>query len=117
MAKNGRASSSKRTKHINVRYFFIKDRVDSGEVTLEHCNTHNMLADYFTKPLQGIKFREFRNRIMGMPQDKDVRYKDPVRIGSIDEVKSFFRPASLRPRPRPAGVCWADSNRYSPLRQ
>ena len=117
MAKNGRASSSKRTKHINVRYFFIKDRVDSGEVTVEHCSTHDMLADYFTKPLQGVKFREFRNRIMGMPQDKDVRPRDPVKIGSVGEVKSFFKSASLKPQPRPAGVCWADRNRYSALRQ
>ena len=61
--------------------------MDSGEVTVEHYITHDMLADYFTKPLQGIKYLEFRNRIMGMPLEKDVRYKDPVRIGSIDEVK------------------------------
>jgi hypothetical protein len=33
---NGRASSSKITKHINVRYFFIRDRINSGEITVEH---------------------------------------------------------------------------------
>ena len=89
MDKNGSASSSNRAKRINVQYFFIKDIVDSGKITVEHCNMHDMLADYFTKPLQGIKFREFRNRIMGMPQDKDVRSRDPVKVGSIDEVIFF----------------------------
>jgi hypothetical protein len=36
LATNGRWSSSKRTKHIKSRCFFIKDKVDSGEVTIEH---------------------------------------------------------------------------------
>ena len=36
LERNGKASSSKRTKHINVRYFFIKDLVDRGEVTIKH---------------------------------------------------------------------------------
>jgi hypothetical protein len=56
LEKNGRASSGKRTRHINIRYFFIKDKVDSGEVKLEWCPTKQMLADFFTKPLQGILF-------------------------------------------------------------
>jgi hypothetical protein len=30
--KNGKGSSSKRTRHINIRYFCIKDQADSGEV-------------------------------------------------------------------------------------
>ncbi len=36
LATNGRWSSSKRTKHINSRYFFIKDKVESGEVSIKH---------------------------------------------------------------------------------
>ena len=42
LEENGRESSSKRTKHIKVRYFFIKDKFQSGEVTVEHCSTHQM---------------------------------------------------------------------------
>ena len=66
LAKNGRKSSSKRTKHINVRYYFVKDRIDKKELTIEYCNTDNMIADYFTKPLQGIKFQTFLKEIMGI---------------------------------------------------
>jgi hypothetical protein len=53
LAENGKASSGHRTRHINIRYFFVKDRVASGEVKIEQCPTENMIADFFTKPLQG----------------------------------------------------------------
>ena len=48
---NGKKSSTKRTKHVRVRYFFIKDRVSSGDIKMEHCPTEEMLTDHFTKPL------------------------------------------------------------------
>ena len=51
LEENGMASNTKRTKQINVRYFFIKDKVKSGELMIEHCGTDDILADYFTKPL------------------------------------------------------------------
>ena len=62
---NGRGSSGKQTRHINVRYFFIADRIKSKEIRIEYCPTGIMLADYFTKPLQGLIFRELRDMIMG----------------------------------------------------
>ena len=45
--------------------FFVKDRIDKKEMRVEYCPTENMLADYFTKPLQGSRFKEYRNYIMG----------------------------------------------------
>ena len=68
MLKNGKASTTRRTKHINVRYFFITDRIKNGEFTIEHCPTGKMLADFFTKPLQGKKIIEFRNKIMNLSE-------------------------------------------------
>ena len=56
LEKNGRRSSTMRTRHIDIRYFFIKDRVESGEVHIEHCPTFVMLPEHFTKPLQGALF-------------------------------------------------------------
>ena len=61
---NGVNSSSKRTRHINIRFFFIKDRVNAGEVEIQHMPTASMTADFFTKPLQGQKFLEFRRVII-----------------------------------------------------
>ena len=65
MEKFGKASCSNRSRHIAIRYFFMKDRSDKGEIKLEHCPTSEMLSDYHTKPLQGKLFRLFREVIMG----------------------------------------------------
>ena len=64
LEKNGRGSSSKRTRHINIRYFFVADRIKQGELRVEYCPTGDMVADYFTKPLQGSLFRRMRDTIM-----------------------------------------------------
>ena len=66
LAKNGKRSSGKQTKHINIQYFFVTDKIKQGEVTIIHCPTKEMIADYFTKPLQGALFRKFRDLIMGI---------------------------------------------------
>ena len=68
---NGKASSSKRMKHINIRYFFITDRVKSGDVSLVWCPTGDMIGDFMTKPLQGALFRKFRDQIMGVIPARD----------------------------------------------
>ena len=65
LENNGKISSGKRTKHMNIRYFFIKDRVDAGDFKIEHCPTKQMWADYFTKPLQGKAFQLFWTLVMG----------------------------------------------------
>ena len=67
LEKNGTASSSKRTIHINICFFFVRDRIKAGELTIEYCPTEDMVADFFTKPLQGQKFLKFRKIIMNEP--------------------------------------------------
>jgi hypothetical protein len=59
-------STSARTRHIAIRYFFIKDRVESGEVVVEYKATGEMRADIMTKPLQGELFRRMRAELMGL---------------------------------------------------
>ena len=66
LEENGKASSSKRTRHIQIRYYFVTDQVAKRNVTIQHCPTKLMVADYFTKPLQGSSFLEFRKVIMGL---------------------------------------------------
>ena len=62
---NGKKSSSRRTRALNIRYFFITDQVEKGNAQIEYCGTDDMVGDFFTKPLQGEKFRKFRDSIMG----------------------------------------------------
>ena len=61
MEKNGCNSCTGNSRHIDIRYFFIKDRVDKKEVSIEYCPTHSMLADFFTKSLQGALFRKYKD--------------------------------------------------------
>jgi hypothetical protein len=65
LERNGKESSSKRTRHLNIRFFFIKDCIDKQLLTVEHCPTDNMVGDYPSKPLQGSKFKKHRALIMG----------------------------------------------------
>jgi hypothetical protein len=53
LMKNGRLPSGKRTKHLDVRYFYAKDLIDRGILQVTHCVSEQMIADFFTKPLQG----------------------------------------------------------------
>jgi hypothetical protein len=70
LSDNGKASSGKGTRHINIRYFFITDRIARKEVVIQYCPTKEMVAEYFTKPLQGELFYKIRDQIMGVvPMD------------------------------------------------
>ena len=68
LENNGKLSSSNRTKHINVRYFFVKDCIERKEFKIEFCGTDDMWADFYTKPLQGRKFQEFRKIILNLEE-------------------------------------------------
>jgi hypothetical protein len=60
MMNKGRSTSEK-TRHINIRHFFITDRITSGEVELHYVATNELLSDLLTKPLQGQQFKKLRN--------------------------------------------------------
>ena len=62
---NGKMSAGQKSRHINVRYFWIKDRIKSEKITIRYCPTLEMVGDFFTKPLQGNLFRKFRDVILG----------------------------------------------------
>jgi hypothetical protein len=87
LEKNGRASSGKRTRHINIRYYFITDRVNMKEIEIEWCPTKEMVADYKTKPLQGSHFRRLRDLIMGMT--KVEKSKIPSK-NAYDPIKNTY---------------------------
>ena len=69
LEKNEKASSSKRTKHIKMRYFFVKDIIEEGVVEVKYCPTEKMWSDVLTKPLQGEKIRKIRSMLTNCPED------------------------------------------------
>lgn len=62
MMKNPMTSS--RTKHIALRFHFVRDRLESEEVDVVYCKSSEMLADLLTKPLPAPRFLELRARFM-----------------------------------------------------
>ena len=67
LEKNGRRSSTKRTRHINIRYYFITEKLRSGEITdVVHKSTSEMQSDALTKGLQGKLFDTHRTTMMGL---------------------------------------------------
>lgn len=47
LEKNGRSSAGPKSRHVDIRYFWIKDRVKQHAITIRHCPTLQMLADFF----------------------------------------------------------------------
>ena len=73
LEQKGILSSSQCARHTTIQYWLIKDRVDKGD-----CPTECMLADFFTKPLQGKKYCQLRDIIMGVTTD-DYNPQEHVR--------------------------------------
>jgi hypothetical protein len=88
LEQNGKASSGKRTRHFDIKYFYVTDLVSCKEVNIEYCSTDEMIADYMTKPLVGSKFKLFRDLIMNL-SGKHHRIKQQECVGKniIEEQK------------------------------
>jgi hypothetical protein len=54
---------SNQTKHVDVKYFAVREDVINQRVSVESIPTKDNLADMFTKPLQRVKFERFRDLI------------------------------------------------------
>jgi hypothetical protein len=63
LAVKGSAASD-RTRHVSIRYYWMKDRVANGELEIVYKPTNEMLADALTKPLQGPAFKVLRDKLM-----------------------------------------------------
>jgi len=56
--KNGIVGA--RSKHIKIRFAWIKESIEAGDFELKYKSTKEMLADGLTKPKQGIEYEEFK---------------------------------------------------------
>ena len=52
-----------RTKHIDIKYHFIRDLVEAGKIKLIYCATENMVADIFTKGISISQFEKLQHLI------------------------------------------------------
>ena len=81
MESNGMKSAGNKSRHISIRYFFIKDILKREGIELLHCPTERMIADFYTKPLQGSLFKKMRDIVMGL-----APFPDEERVSLIDIV-------------------------------
>ena len=65
LEKNGQSSSTKQTKHMHIQYFYVMEQVQKKAIHVTHCPTEEMVADFFTKPLEGSLFIKIHEYIMG----------------------------------------------------
>ena len=86
-----------RTKHIDIRYHFIRENLLKNEFNIEYCPTTHMIADVMTKPLGTQLFERFRG-MMNMTNVNEEKLFDKEQEGVLfvsDEtnvpLKSFTR--------------------------
>jgi hypothetical protein len=64
-------SLTQRTKHIDIKAHFIREKVQSGKISTKYCPTQEMVADILTKPLGKNIFEKHRHSIMNMSSTYD----------------------------------------------
>ena len=91
LEKNGWKSSSKRTKHIDVRYFYVTDRLKKKDISrIVYKPTGDMESDYFTKALQGTPFHTHRKTLMGLDGTNDRVFYDKFKHPKIIDDKLYI---------------------------
>jgi len=50
--------SSTKSKHIDIKFLVVKERVQSGQISIEHLRTNSMITDPLTKGLPPKVFHE-----------------------------------------------------------
>ena len=86
--RNGRKSCGEKSRHIHIRYFFMADVIKRENITIKHCPTGEMIADFYTKPLQGSLFRKMRNYIMSESDSLDEKRVENQASRESDDTKT-----------------------------
>ena len=74
MAKEGRRTRGKRTQCIEIRYFYITEKIKDSLIVISYCPTKKLVSNYLSKPIQGSLFRMHYNSIMGITNEEYDRY-------------------------------------------
>ena len=78
-------SVRKGSKHIHVRFYISKEKIDKKELKIVYCPKDDITADFNTKPLQGSKFVEFCDKLLGISAEDFDEYNSEY----IKVLKSY----------------------------
>ena len=65
LLNNGRESAGKRSRALNIYFFFADDQIEKKNLEVEYCPTKEMRANPMTKPKQGQEFKHMADLLMG----------------------------------------------------
>ena len=88
---DGRHSAGQKgSRHVDMRRFFATDWIKKKHMKAKHCPSEEMIADFFTKPLQGLMFHQFRDSILGVDNTelKDCKHDHVTTLAKFDLVDS-----------------------------
>jgi len=75
IASRGRKRDVNLSKAVDIKYFWISDKIEEGEIELKWIDTEDLIADGLTKPLVGAKFKKWRDRILNITTEDPVTSK------------------------------------------
>src|SRR2546423_15017566 len=70
LATNEAHNLNERTKHIDIKWHFIREKIEQKEISMKQVGTNENVADIFTKPLARPKFERFRTALGVVPLSK-----------------------------------------------
>ena len=86
LEKNGRKSSGKKTRCLDIQYYFITDQIAQKNVRVAYCPTDDMTGDFFTKPLQGSKFTGFRGTILNLKGHQNTPAPGYIHVADLRPI-------------------------------
>ena len=86
LEKNGRKSSGKKTRCLDVHYYYITDQIERKNARVAYCPTDDMVGDFFTKPLQGSKFVRFRNAILNVKGSEEIPLPGEIHVADLRPI-------------------------------
>ena len=95
LMRNGR-SSSERTRHVDIRCFFLHDRITTGDIDIVYLPTTDMIADILTKPVHGELFKKLRKELINITPPT-LTYA----VGCKTEDRTHSAPTPIRTKSNP----------------
>lgn len=74
--------SSKKSKHINIKFLVVEERVQCGHISIEHLRTNSMITDSMTKGIPPKVFHEYTTHMCVIQLEGSLVYWELVTIVS-----------------------------------
>ena len=74
-----------RTKHIDIRFHYIREMIANQQVSVTYLNTEDMISDMLTKPLEPRSFLKHRDNLLG---NHNLFFKEILQSGETKVISS-----------------------------